>query len=147
MVGQRTCIKCNSPQEPIIILGVEIDRCVSCGGIWLDGGEIKQLVEQRTPGSDARLEATIAQLAKASPTGGAPPPSTADIVNVACPACGGKLTIAWFGDTSIEQCNRCDGIFVERGELAKAMKLVDSNEATTIMALAKSVTTSGQIDG
>ena len=146
MASQRTCIKCNSPQDPIVIVGVEIDRCVNCGGIWLDGGEIKELIARRTaPGSDAELEAKIARLSKARATPAASPSGDADVANVRCPACQGKLTIATFGNTSIEQCNGCDGVFIDRGELAKAMKLVDSNEATTIMALAGSVTTAGSI--
>ncbi len=145
MAGQRTCIKCNSPQEPIVILGVEIDRCINCGGLWLDAGELKELVARRpAPGSDEQLEAKIAQLSRVRPTGGAAP-SDVDVVNRACPACRGKLIIATFGDASIEQCNACYGVFVDRGELAKAMKLVNSGEATTIMALAGSVTTSGSI--
>jgi len=145
MADQRTCIKCNSAQEPIVIQGVEIDRCVSCGGIWLDGGEIKELVAQRTdPSSDAQLEASIARLSKARGGGGAPA-GEANVATTACPACQGKLTVASFGDANVEQCNACDGIFVDRGELAKAMKLVDTSEATTIMALAKCVTTSGSI--
>lgn len=145
MSGQRTCIKCNSQQEPIIVLGVEIDRCVSCGGIWLDGGEIKELIAQRTaPGSDDQLETLITQLASARNAPSSAPPPAADL-GTPCPACAGKLTVATFGDTAIEQCNRCDGLYLDRGELAKAMKLVDSGEATTIMALARSVTTEGKI--
>jgi len=129
-------------------MGVEIDRCPNCGGIWLDDGEIKELIAKRTaPGSDAQLEAAIDQLARSQPSAGTPPPLAGDIVNTACPACGGKLTIATFGQSSIEQCNACQGVFVDRGELAKAMQLVDSNEATTIMALAGAVTTSGTIGG
>jgi len=145
MAGQRTCIKCNSPQEPIVVMGVEIDRCVNCGGLWLDAGELKELVSKRTsPDSDAQLESTIDQLSRMRPTGDASA-RAADAVDTPCPACGGKLMVAHFADTSIEQCTACDGVFIDRGELAKAMKLVDSSEATTIMALAGSVTTTGSI--
>jgi len=148
MAGQRTCIKCNTPQEPIVIVGVEIDRCPNCGGIWLDGGEIKELIARRSsPDGDAQLEAAIDRLSKARPLGGAPPMVAGDAVHKACPACSGKLTIAHFAQTQIEHCNACQGVFLDRGELARAMKLVDSNEATTIMALAASVTTSGTIGG
>lgn len=127
-------------------MGVEIDRCVNCGGIWLDAGELKALVANRPgPGTDAQLEATIDQLSRARPTDTVP--RLADVASTACPACAGKLTIVNFADSHIEQCNGCHGVFVDRGELAKAMKLVDSSEATTIMALAKSVTTTGSIGG
>lgn len=131
-----------------MIMGVEIDRCTSCGGIWLDAGEIKELIARRLgPTSDAQLEGKIDQLSRVRLTGGGSPARDADVANTRCPACAGKLTIVTFGDSCIEQCNGCDGVFVDRGELAKAMKLVDSSEATTIMALAGSVTTTGSIGG
>lgn len=145
MAGQRTCIKCNSSLEPIVILGVEIDRCVNCGGIWLDGGEIRELAAKRAAaGADHELEMAIDRLSTQAPTGAAPAPG--DNANVPCPACGGKLTQASFGPTAVEYCNACQGVFLDRGELARAMQAVDSNEATTIMALANSVTASGFID-
>ena len=144
MGGQRTCIKCNSPLEPIVILGVEIDRCVNCGGIWLDGGEIRELAAKRSAaGADHELEAAIARLSTQRPTGATP--VRGDGPDVPCPACSGKLTVASFGPTRIEYCNACQGVYLDRGELARAMQAVDSNEATTIMALAGSVTASGVI--
>lgn len=146
MAGQRICIKCNTPQEPIVIVGVEIDRCPNCGGIWLDGGEIKELIARRqAPGGDAQLESAIDQLSQSQPLPANPPMVAGDVVDKPCPACGGKLTNVYFPGGQIEHCNACQGVFLDRGELAKAMQLVDSNEATTIMALAASVTTSGTI--
>lgn len=127
-------------------MGVEIDRCPKCGGIWLDGGEIKELVaRRRSPAGDAQLEAAIDQLSRAQPLGGTRPMVVGDAIHRPCPACAGKLTNVYFAQTQIEHCNKCQGVFLDRGELARAMQLVDSNEATTIMALAASVTTSGTI--
>ena len=37
---------CPACKEPLIVLElneVEIDNCVSCGGIWLDKGELERL--------------------------------------------------------------------------------------------------------
>ncbi|MCC6220794.1 MAG: zf-TFIIB domain-containing protein [Deltaproteobacteria bacterium] len=33
------------PMEQVVIHGVVIDRCQDTGGIWLDAGELEQLVE------------------------------------------------------------------------------------------------------
>jgi len=136
-MNNRTCIKCNTQLELHTILNVEIDLCPGCGGMWLDEGEIKQLAQ--TP-RDALSE--MNKLESGRPGGGAP-----DVVDVPCPACSGKLLIAVFGPTSIEHCSGCGGVFLDRGELEKAMRLVDSTEATTIVALARSVYTSGTLGG
>lgn len=148
MSQARKCIKCSCPQESIDIFGVAIDRCPKCGGLWLDGGEIEQLNEQRNARrDDAGLEEAIARLAKRDSGGPTPVvPSGEQVVrSTPCPACSGKLTSVLFAGSTIEQCNACHGLFLDKGELHKAMELVGSNEATTIMALAGSVTTSGSI--
>ena len=33
------------PMERIVISGVVVDRCPTSGGIWLDAGELEQIVE------------------------------------------------------------------------------------------------------
>ena len=41
-------MKCPVCKEPMIVLEldeVEIDYCTSCGGIWLDAGELDLLIE------------------------------------------------------------------------------------------------------
>ncbi len=148
-MGQvRQCIKCSCPQESIDVFGVAIDRCPKCGGLWLDGGEIDQLNEQRhARGDDASLEEAIARLAKRHSRGGTPVMRSGEqvVASTPCPACSGKLTAVAFAGSTIEQCNACHGVFLDKGELEKAMELVDSSEATTIMALAGSVSTSGSI--
>jgi len=36
-----------------------------------------------------------------------------------CPACGGEMEIRLIGKVEIDQCPACEGIFLDRGELAK----------------------------
>lgn len=38
-----TCPKCGGKLEEIIFRGIEIDRCTSCDGVWLDEGELEKL--------------------------------------------------------------------------------------------------------
>ncbi len=37
------CAKCGAELKPIDIRGVTVDKCFSCGGIYLDDGELEQL--------------------------------------------------------------------------------------------------------
>lgn len=39
------CPKCDTPMREIRRSGVLIERCVSCGGVFLDRGELEHLVE------------------------------------------------------------------------------------------------------
>jgi Zn-finger nucleic acid-binding protein len=131
----------------VSIQDVDVDKCSGCGGLWLDVGEIKLLAEKQEAAvaGNAQLAHELDRLAKgrmATEPGLFPP---GDRVNTPCPHCGGKLTVVVFGPTKIEQCHKCDGIYLDRGELGKAMELVKSGEAATIMALARSVFTSGEV--
>ena len=87
-------------------------------------GELRELVQEGAPSAPAR-----------------------STVERPCPACGGKLTLAVFGSIYMEHCTLCEGIFLDRGELDKAMFVVKArgDEIATIVALARSVVTRGTI--
>jgi len=38
------CPACGSPAEAVVSGSVEFDRCRFCGGVWLDRGELEQLL-------------------------------------------------------------------------------------------------------
>lgn len=119
---------------------VEVDYCPDCHGLWLDQDEIQALGAK----SDAALE-ELRELV-ASPDDESPgqsPPST----DAACPACSGRLSQAILGTFVVEHCTACGGIYLDRGELDRAMYLTRSREDTvaTIVALARSVVTSGSL--
>lgn len=40
------CPKCGMEMAEIEFRGVKVDRCVSCNGIYFDGGEVDQLLAQ-----------------------------------------------------------------------------------------------------
>ena len=42
------CPKCGSQLEMIMFKGIEIDRCFSCNGTWLDEGEVEKLVQSES---------------------------------------------------------------------------------------------------
>ncbi len=138
MTEPRKCIKCDTEMIPKMVEDVEVDYCPKCRGLWLDRDEIRLLA--------GKSDETLAELRELVQEGGAeePAPST---VKPPCPACGSKLTLAVFGSIYMEHCSACDGIYLDRGELDKAMFVVKArgDEIATIVALARSVVTRGSI--
>jgi len=44
------CPKCGTALEARSVDGLEIDACDACGGLWLDKGELEQVVERENEG-------------------------------------------------------------------------------------------------
>ena len=49
------CPKCDGTLEGVITEGVEIDVCNTCGGVWLDAGELEQLSKRDSGGWLSKL--------------------------------------------------------------------------------------------
>lgn len=147
MANTRRCVRCETALSHVMVEDVEIDKCDSCGGLWLDAGEIRLLAEkqQAAAAGDAALQRTLERLSKGRASEGPVPPPAGETSR--CPSCDGMLTFVVYEDTKLEQCHSCYGIFLDRGELDAAMEMVEDEEASTIMSLACSVYTSGEIGG
>jgi Zn-finger nucleic acid-binding protein len=115
-----TCVKCNSVLDRATFEGLEVDLCPSCGGLWLDRGEITRAA--RLPDAEiSRLQALL------TATGG-PPPLPSESVTP-CPACDGSLSEVVLGAVHVESCGACHGIFLDRGELDDALTAVRARDA------------------
>ena len=44
------CPKCGMELAEISYRKVKLDKCMSCGGVWLDAGELEQVAEGEHPG-------------------------------------------------------------------------------------------------
>lgn len=100
------CPKCDEKMDVFFQLGVEIDQCNSCGGVWLDRGEWKALTRSR--GANA-VELEVVNL---RPT------------NFPCPRCQEKLhegEHSQYADFAIDYCPRCGGGFFDRGEMNRLL--------------------------
>lgn len=42
------------PMEQMTIMGVAIDRCRESGGVWLDSGELEEIISRSTGSNDAK---------------------------------------------------------------------------------------------
>jgi Zn-finger nucleic acid-binding protein len=109
--------------------------------MWLDRDEIRELSDK----SDREL-ADLKKIVDQVDPGKFKPPTTVDHP---CPACTGKLTVAILGPIYVEHCSACDGLYLDKGELDKAIRVlrVRGGDIATIAALARSVVTRGSIGG
>lgn len=148
-MGSRRCVKCEQDFLRKLVGDVEVDLCPGCGGLWLDHSELQRLAElpnEHLVGLQAFVQKTDND---ANPYRQADwaQHSEAERLDVACPACPGKLTRAQVGSIQVEVCSGCAGVFLDAGELEQAIGEVrDRKEKlATIAAMARSVTTRGTI--
>lgn len=107
------CPKCHIRMERLDTAGVEVDRCLRCGGIWLDQGELDTLLRARNvvAGAIARLDA-----GPAMPGAG----TRHQVGQVDCPRDRVRMTTVRDRrqpHIAFEACGRCGGVFMDRGEL------------------------------
>jgi uncharacterized protein len=98
------------------IMGIEIDKCRVCKGIWLDTGEIEAIM------GEVRLESTGVGKIPSH----APPESTP--ARAGCPRCSVPL-VRWTNtpeslkDVFLDFCPECNGIWFDKGEFSMLFKL------------------------
>ncbi len=74
--------------------GVELDRCLKCGGVWFDGGELEDVLRRKL---------------KVRPLGQA---------ERKCVACRATMDLVELHDgVEVERCRTCHGVFLDAGEL------------------------------
>jgi Zn-finger nucleic acid-binding protein len=116
------CVKCNSILDKASFQGLEVDLCPKCGGLWLDRGEITRTA--KLPEAElTRLRALL------SGSSGPPPVPTEN--KAPCPACPGSLTEMLLGEVHVDYCNKCHGLFLDKGELESAIAAVRVRERNT----------------
>lgn len=104
------CPRCWEPLEEetrkVFAGGVTIDVCPECSGVYLDEGEIKQLV------GDRDLHGLLTSFA-----------SHVVESELACPNCDGRMDAQRLDigneTTVVEVCTDCHGIWLDDGELGK----------------------------
>ena len=96
----RSCPRCNVGMKLEDRLGVEVDKCPKCLGIWFDNNELDKL-----SGGKA-LEGMI---------------FTARILGkeLKCPACGVDMQYMTVEGVTIDHCPKCEGVWLDDGELKK----------------------------
>jgi hypothetical protein len=111
-----TCPKCSTVLDRKVVVQVEVDLCPSCGGIWLDPGELERLKQS------AHLR-DVDLLRQFAGEGRRVPP-TSRAVKLPCPVCEGRLTALELGEVAIDVCESCRGIWLDRGELQATLAIL-----------------------
>lgn len=101
------CPRCNQALETVVQLGVEVDVCQSCSGLWLDPGEGLDLTRP-----DPEVEAAIYQAAadQFEPVTGNP---------ISCLKCNQQMERRIYARSKVE-IDRCGcGVWLDGGEAEK----------------------------
>lgn len=121
------CPECKEPLVVFELQGVELDRCLNCGGTWLDAGELEMITELSgiEPGKITRA------LLSARSEGKSPR---------RCPRCRRKLRIIHLeGEPPIEldRCPWGHGLWLDRGETLAVVRAFGEGEAVEESVLAR----------
>lgn len=106
--------------------GVQIDECPSCSSVWLDRGELSEIVERQTVQFTAHEKAMALQSV-------ANDPSADKIYH--CPRCNAemkKFNYALHSGVIIDRCPNQHGVWLDRNEL-EAIQIVMEKEVDTFI--------------
>ena len=113
----RVCPVCDTEMAVLELHGVEIDYCFSCGGIWLDSGELEELI------GDEKKSDEIIHLFKDVT-------STNKEKKRPCPICGKamkKVEVQLENPVIIDKCPKEHGIWFDKDELLKIVNSVNAD--------------------
>ena len=113
---------CPACKEPLVVFeldGVEIDRCLKCGGTWLDDGEIDQLT-RRAGGRPDPLGAAIA----AAGHGRAG--------DRRCVRCSAKMKLVTVQAVELDRCPRGHGLWFDKNEMESLIAVTKDGVAAKV---------------
>ena len=119
------CPVCRDAMITLELHDVEIDLCVACGGIWLDAGELEQLI-----GDADKASRLLRTFQKQSHPSEAPR---------RCPICLKKMHKILIGPPEtpvlIDACKRHHGLWFDQGELDDILVHADLDDENKIRQL------------
>lgn len=110
ILAPMNCPFCRIDSMRRVVAGEqEIDRCFSCGALWFDYGEIRELTEGRLAVEEGEKKPT-------EPPAGELARLHRQAASILCPRCGDKLGAVDFQMTGIPVmvCHECRGILAPR---------------------------------
>lgn len=114
------CPGCNSQSTKKEYEGQVIDQCRSCGGAWLDDGELGAIVRN--------VETMFTEEEKSKAVESKGKDGRISQATLSCPKCSKPLEIFQYALTSgvyIDRCSSKHGIWLDVGELEKIQILVE----------------------
>ncbi|MCS7065445.1 MAG: zf-TFIIB domain-containing protein [Fimbriimonadales bacterium] len=108
---ERLCPTCQVPLVPQSHLGITIDVCPTCAGIWFDADELGRLREI-DPAALPRLDQLYQPAVERYEGAG----------ERFCPACRAPMyryNYLYTSNITLDSCDACGGVWVDHGELIK----------------------------
>jgi len=106
-------MKCPQDQSKLIIKESEGHigyLCEACASMWLPLTYIEAIKHWRTWFSDAEFARKLNE-------------ATRRLTASECPAKCGRLSAAFFDSIEVDWCQRCHGVWFDKGELRKALEV------------------------
>ena len=115
------CPVCREPMVAFELEGIEIDRCLECGGTWLDAGELEAIAE-RAGGDAGELRGAL----EASRAGRR--------VRRRCPRCPHRLREFPVGrpEVILDHCPVGHGLWFDRGEMHAVIQSCSEGRETAV---------------
>lgn len=104
--------------------GLEIDSCPECFGLWFDREELRQFLQM--PGFIERVASMESQVSVNSQ----PRHQVRH-----CPQCRQDLIESTLGEIFVDVCARCRGIWLDQGELSRAVTQYESGQRGNLLVL------------
>jgi Zn-finger nucleic acid-binding protein len=118
------CPQCKEPMIVLELEDVEIDHCVSCGGIWLDAGELELLLGDSQDKDNLLASFQADEGSKEQ--------------RIRCPICSkrmGKVLCGTGKTTCIDKCRNGHGLYFNRGELHEILEQVRFDKENSVLSL------------
>jgi len=95
------------------VLGIELDKCHACDGLWCDRGELERLRDAKLTEVEEAIERKY----------GSPKPLPGEVAgHMRCPRCGDARLLSYrytyVSPVTVDRCERCHGIWLDKGELS-----------------------------
>lgn len=122
------CVTCKESMIAMELCNIEIDHCLTCGGVWLDHGELEMLFED---------QATAKKFLETAAQGNGDVKSARK-----CPICDKKMALFHIGDdrkTEIDACRHGHGLWFDRGELETVAAHLEKGSAGNLTAILRDI--------
>ena len=104
------CPKCDVGLFIVQFKEIEVDYCDRCRGLWLDAGELEELMRRTGSNDDDPFLRLLNQTGTPSPT-----------VRCLCPRCDSKLEEFVVNNLTLDRCPRGHGLWFDADELQKLL--------------------------
>ena len=116
------CPACDRELEETKVSDLVVDVCRNgCGGIWFDNSELQKVDEQHEAAGEELLDIECDQNVKIDYS-----------QTRICPRCEGQKMVKHFmsvkHEIEIDECYRCQGIWLDKGELGRIRKQFATDE-------------------